>query len=180
MLLEFVTISNLVNTNFCRWYIQLKLFLLGTIWTELGNSSACIWTLCMIWMLKKSKSTVKDWLADFNTSTCILQGFLPVESLILEIEVWGIGGRSAKQMQMSYKKREELFTEQRRKVIRLDHLGCCCEFVDSWLARIWLKVNACPSVLQVDLKKFASWEDSPEKMMMDMMSDPNAVRREDR
>lgn len=75
------------------------------------------------------------------------QGFLPVESLILEIEVWGLGGRSAKQMQMSYKKREELFTEQRRKV---------------------------------DLKNFASWEDSPEKMMMDMMSDPNAVRREDR
>lgn len=35
-------------------------------------------------------------------------------------------------------------------------------------------------LVQVDLKNFASWEDSPEKMMMDMMSDPNAVRREDR
>ena len=34
--------------------------------------------------------------------------------------------------------------------------------------------------LQVDLKTFASWEDSPEKMMLDMMSNPNAVRREDR
>ncbi|XP_038898639.1 uncharacterized protein LOC120086186 [Benincasa hispida] len=75
------------------------------------------------------------------------QGFLPVEASILEVEVWGFGGSRAKEIQNSYKKREELFTEQRRKV---------------------------------DLKTFASWEDSPEKMMLDMMSDPNAVRREDR
>ncbi|RDX57874.1 hypothetical protein CR513_62850 [Mucuna pruriens] len=75
------------------------------------------------------------------------QSFLPVEGLISEVEVWGLGGKVAKEVQNSYKKREELFTEQRRKV---------------------------------DLKTFASWEDSPEKMMMDMMSDPNAVRREDR
>ncbi|XP_012073839.1 uncharacterized protein LOC105635371 isoform X2 [Jatropha curcas] len=75
------------------------------------------------------------------------QGFLPVEALISEVEVWGLGGRTAKEVQASYKKREDLFIEQRRKV---------------------------------DLKTFASWEDSPEKMMMDMMSDPNAVRREDR
>ncbi|RWW48566.1 hypothetical protein BHE74_00045344, partial [Ensete ventricosum] len=34
--------------------------------------------------------------------------------------------------------------------------------------------------VEVDLKTFASWEDSPEKMMMDMVSDPNKVRREDR
>jgi hypothetical protein len=33
---------------------------------------------------------------------------------------------------------------------------------------------------QVDLKTFASWEDSPEKMMMDIMADPNRVQREDR
>ena len=33
---------------------------------------------------------------------------------------------------------------------------------------------------QVDLKTFASWEDSPEKMMMDMMGNPNAVGREER
>ncbi|XP_022133721.1 uncharacterized protein LOC111006234 [Momordica charantia] len=75
------------------------------------------------------------------------QGFLPVEASILEVEVWGFGGSAAKKIQNSYKKREELFTEQRRKV---------------------------------DLKTFANWEDSPEKMMLDMMSDPNAVRREDR
>ncbi|KAL0553390.1 hypothetical protein IC582_007284 [Cucumis melo] len=75
------------------------------------------------------------------------QGFLPVEASILDVEVWGLGGSTAKEIQNSYKKREELFTEQRRKV---------------------------------DLKTFASWEDSPEKMMLDMMSDPNAVRREDR
>lgn len=46
----------------------------------------------------------------------ILQGFLPVEVPILEVEVWGLGGSSSKQSQISYKKREELFTEQRRKV----------------------------------------------------------------
>ncbi|KAI7734162.1 hypothetical protein M8C21_026394 [Ambrosia artemisiifolia] len=32
----------------------------------------------------------------------------------------------------------------------------------------------------VDLKTFSNWEDSPEKMMMDMVSNPNAVRREER
>nr|POE84074.1 hypothetical protein CFP56_32828 [Quercus suber] len=73
-------------------------------------------------------------------------GFLPVEALISEIEVWGLGGKAAKEVQSSYKKREEFFTEQRRKV---------------------------------DLKTFGSWDESPEKMMMDMISDPNAVQRED-
>lgn len=34
--------------------------------------------------------------------------------------------------------------------------------------------------VQVDLKTFAAWDDSPEKMMMDMMGDPNRVQREDR
>ncbi|KAF5803742.1 putative TLDc domain-containing protein [Helianthus annuus] len=33
---------------------------------------------------------------------------------------------------------------------------------------------------KVDLKTFSNWEDSPEKMMMDMVSNPNAVRREER
>ncbi|PSS31272.1 TLD domain-containing protein [Actinidia chinensis var. chinensis] len=75
------------------------------------------------------------------------QGFLPVEALILDVEVWGLGGRTTKEMQTSYKKREELFTDQRRKV---------------------------------DLKTFSNWEDSPEKMMMDMVSNPNRVQREDR
>ncbi|KAI3432024.1 TLDc domain-containing protein [Psidium guajava] len=75
------------------------------------------------------------------------QGFLPVDAFILEVEVWGLGGTKAKEVQLSFKKRELLFTEQRRKV---------------------------------DLKTFASWEDSPEKMMMDMMNDPNQVQREDR
>ncbi|PIN05187.1 putative protein with TLDc domain [Handroanthus impetiginosus] len=75
------------------------------------------------------------------------QGYLPVEASVLEVEVWGLGGRTALKIQATYKKREELFTEQRRKV---------------------------------DLKNFSNWEDSPEKMMMDMMSNPNAVKREDR
>ena len=43
-----------------------------------------------------------------------------------------------------------------------------------------LGVNAMLIYSQVDLKTFANWEDSPEKMMMDMMTDPNAVRREER
>ncbi|KAK6115762.1 hypothetical protein DH2020_008031 [Rehmannia glutinosa] len=75
------------------------------------------------------------------------QGFLPVEASVLEVEVWGLGGKTARETQTSYKKREQLFTEQRRTI---------------------------------DLKTFANWEDSPEKMMMDMMSNPNAVRREER
>uniref|UniRef100_A0A5B7CE16 TLDc domain-containing protein n=1 Tax=Davidia involucrata TaxID=16924 RepID=A0A5B7CE16_DAVIN len=75
------------------------------------------------------------------------QGFLPLEALVLEVEVWGLGGRTAKEVQTKFKKREELFTEQRRRV---------------------------------DLKTFGNWDDSPEKMMMDMVSDPNRVQREDR
>ncbi|THU64089.1 hypothetical protein C4D60_Mb01t22780 [Musa balbisiana] len=63
-------------------------------------------------------------------------GFLPVEAPVVEVEVWGFGGKTAKEQQDFYKKREMLFSEQRRKV---------------------------------DLKTFASWEDSPEKVMMDMV-----------
>lgn len=75
------------------------------------------------------------------------QGFLPVEATISDVCVWGLGGRRPREVQLSYKKREDLFTQQRRKI---------------------------------DLKTFGNWEDSPEKMMMDMMSNPNAVRREER
>ncbi|VFR03603.1 unnamed protein product [Cuscuta campestris] len=75
------------------------------------------------------------------------QGFLPLEASIVDVEAWGLGGEKPKEMQTAYKKREEIFTQQRRKV---------------------------------DLKTFGSWEDSPEKMMMDMVTDPNAIRREDR
>ncbi|XP_031496019.1 uncharacterized protein LOC116261421 isoform X1 [Nymphaea colorata] len=75
------------------------------------------------------------------------QGFLAVEGSVLDVEVWGLGGKSAKQGQDAYKKREGLFTEQRRKV---------------------------------DLKTFGNWEDSPEKMLLDMVSDPNKIQREER
>ncbi|KAL5216384.1 hypothetical protein ABZP36_007785 [Zizania latifolia] len=75
------------------------------------------------------------------------QGYLHVEASVLEVEVWGLGGETTRWQQDVYKKREDIFSEQRRKV---------------------------------DLKTFGNWEDSPEKMMMDMISDPNAVRREDR
>lgn len=75
------------------------------------------------------------------------QGFLPVEALIMEVEVWGLGGARARLVRDKFKQREELFTEQRRTI---------------------------------DLKTFSNWEDSPEKMMMDMMSNPNAPRKEER
>lgn len=45
-----------------------------------------------------------------------LQGYLAIEGSILDVEVWGLGDKSAKQGQNAYKKREVLFTEQRRKV----------------------------------------------------------------
>ncbi|GAA0179231.1 hypothetical protein LIER_29947 [Lithospermum erythrorhizon] len=75
------------------------------------------------------------------------QGYLPTEASVVEVEVWGLGGTRAHKFQSAYKKREDLFTEQRRKI---------------------------------DLKTFSNWEDSPEKMMMNMMSNPNTTRREDR
>lgn len=103
------------------------------------------------------------------------QGFLPVDASILDVEVWGLGGTKAKNVQASYKKREELFTEQRRKVVSFNFGGVAfCSFDDTWY------VYDTVSEMQVDLKTFTSWEDSPEKMMMDMVSDPNRVRREDR
>ncbi|KAL6216230.1 hypothetical protein ACLB2K_009456 [Fragaria x ananassa] len=97
-----------------------------------------------------SKVTIRHHAADKTYQSGSLfpdQGFLPVEALITEVEIWGLGGRGAKEVQDSYKNREQLFTEQRRKV---------------------------------DLKTFANWEDSPEKMLMDMISNPNVIRREDR
>lgn len=75
------------------------------------------------------------------------QASLTTEATILDVEAWGLGGKIAEQGQAMYKRREQLFTEQRRKV---------------------------------DLKTFANWEDSPEKMMMDLMGNPNRVQREDR
>lgn len=75
------------------------------------------------------------------------QGYLPTEAQVLDVEVWGLGGKKVKEAQNSFLKREQLFTEQRRKI---------------------------------DLKTFTNWEDSPEKMMMDMVSNPSAVQREKR
>ncbi|URD73323.1 TLDc [Musa troglodytarum] len=84
---------------------------------------------------------------DLSLLTSSFAGFLPVEAPVVEVEVWGFGGKTTKEQQDFYKKREMLFSEQRRKV---------------------------------DLKTFGSWEDSPEKVMMDMVSNPNKVRQEDR
>lgn len=75
------------------------------------------------------------------------QASLTTEASILDVEAWGLGGKIAEQGQAMYKRREQLFTEQRRKV---------------------------------DLKTFGNWEDSPEKMMMDLMANPNRIQREDR
>lgn len=45
-----------------------------------------------------------------------MQGFLPTSASILDVEVWGLGGETAKKKQDTHKKREILFSEQRRKV----------------------------------------------------------------
>ncbi|KAL0928304.1 hypothetical protein M5K25_000177 [Dendrobium thyrsiflorum] len=76
-----------------------------------------------------------------------IDGYLLVEASLVEAEVWDFGESSTKEQHDTFKKREKLFTEQRRKV---------------------------------DMKTFDSWEDSPENMMMDMVSDPNRIRQEDR
>ncbi|KAL3700472.1 hypothetical protein R1sor_018494 [Riccia sorocarpa] len=75
------------------------------------------------------------------------QGFSQITAGVLEVEIWGLGGAKAEEEQAKVLKRENLFSEQRRKV---------------------------------DLAAFGNWENSPEKMMMDMMSDPNRARREER
>ncbi|KAH9307671.1 hypothetical protein KI387_035582 [Taxus chinensis] len=75
------------------------------------------------------------------------QEYSTLEASVLGVEAWGLGGKVAEQEQTMFKQREQLFTEQRRKV---------------------------------DLKTFGNWEDSPEKIMMDLVSNPNRVQREDR
>ncbi|CAA3032326.1 Hypothetical predicted protein [Olea europaea subsp. europaea] len=79
--------------------------------------------------------------------------FRRVGKTFLEVEVWGLGGKTAEGVQASYKRREEIFTQQMRN-------------------KTWVYIGK-----MVDLKTFANWEDSPEKMMM---SNPNTVRREER
>lgn len=47
----------------------------------------------------------------------LLQGYLPVEASVLDVEVWGLGGEATRRQQDRYKKRENIFSEQRRKVL---------------------------------------------------------------
>ena len=57
----------------------------------------------------------------------VMQGYLPVEASVLDVEVWGLGGEATKRQQNVYKKREDIFSEQRRKVLiraNLNHLPC--------------------------------------------------------
>ncbi|CAM6100499.1 unnamed protein product [Calypogeia fissa] len=76
------------------------------------------------------------------------QGYGPTSAKIVDIEVWGLGGKHADEEQARFLNREHLFTEQRRKV---------------------------------DLKTmFGTWANSPEKQMLDMVSNPNAPQREER
>ena len=56
-----------------------------------------------------------------------LQGYLPVEASVLDVEVWGLGGEATRRQQDVYKKRENIFSEQRRKVLppaKLNHSLC--------------------------------------------------------
>lgn len=75
------------------------------------------------------------------------QGYAPITGKVLEVEVWGLGGKASKEQQEKFHQRESIFSEQKRKV---------------------------------DLQSFGNWTDAPEKMMMDMVSDPNKVQREER
>ncbi|XP_024536448.1 uncharacterized protein LOC9630386 [Selaginella moellendorffii] len=75
------------------------------------------------------------------------QGYAPLCCQVLEVEVWGLGSKTAQERMATFQQREKLFAEQRRKV---------------------------------DLKAFGNWQDSPEKMMMDMVSNPNRPQREER
>lgn len=75
------------------------------------------------------------------------QGYGPVKGRVGEVEVWGLGGAAADELQAKYQHRENMFSEQRRKV---------------------------------DLKNFGNWKDSPEAMMMDMVSDGTKPAREER
>ena len=40
-----------------------------------------------------------------------------MKASIEEVEVWGIGGQQAEDKRLAYQQREELFAEQRRKVL---------------------------------------------------------------
>lgn len=42
---------------------------------------------------------------------------MPVEASVLDVEVWGLGGGATRRQQDMYKKRENIFSEQRRKVL---------------------------------------------------------------
>lgn len=55
-------------------------------------------------------------------SNTLLQGYLPLEASVLDVEVWGLGGRSAMDVQNANQKREDLFTKQRRKVTTMNSL----------------------------------------------------------
>lgn len=44
---------------------------------------------------------------------------------MLDVEVWGLGGEATKRQQNMYKKREDIFSEQRRKVLLRANLNHC-------------------------------------------------------
>jgi len=50
------------------------------------------------------------------------QGYGAVKGRVGEVEVWGLGGASADELQAKYQHRENMFSEQRRKV--------CAQFWD--------------------------------------------------
>lgn len=64
------------------------------------------------------KKIYSEWSNDDmeNSNLCVEQGFLPTEASILQVEAWGLGGTTALKVQEAYKKREEIFTGQRRAV----------------------------------------------------------------
>lgn len=47
---------------------------------------------------------------------------------MLDVEVWGLGGEATKRQQNVYKKREDIFSEQRRKVLLRANLNTKSKF----------------------------------------------------
>lgn len=120
------------------------------------------------------------------------QGYGAVKGRVGEVEVWGLGGASADEQQAKYQHRENMFSEQRRKVCgqygdnkltKPDCKDCCKIALFSRVSRSYCVAftlsRASPS-WQVDLKNFGNWKDSPEALMMDMVSNPNKPAREER
>eukprot|EP00850_Spirogloea_muscicola_P013800 SM000095S25014 [mRNA] locus=s95:559996:562927:- [translate_table: standard] len=98
------------------------------------------------------------------------QGYSTVEGQVLDVEAWGLGGKGAQAQQEAYQQREALFSEQRRKA---------SPSLSRPLHRFPGRLTTNSQRSTVDLKAFIG-EDSPDRVIAGMLSDPNKPQREDR